>query len=77
MVSFLGILINQVLPDILFKRGLNMKTCDICHKLRDKSNITRVYSFNHKSFIYICKECDTFSNRIDFRIHKKDTYYIN
>jgi len=48
-----------------------MKTCNICHKLRDKKNITRVYSFNHKSFIYICKTYDTYRNRLDYRIESK------
>ena len=48
-----------------------MKTCYICHKLRNKSNIMKVYSFNHKCFIYICETCDTYKNRIDYRIESK------
>jgi len=72
MVSFLGITKNKVFPDNFLKRGLIMKTCYICHKLRDKQFLKRVYSFIENKYLFVCSGCNTYKNRLEYRYKIKE-----
>jgi len=49
-----------------------MKTCNICHKLRDEQFLKRVYSFIENKYLFVCSNCNTYKNRLEYKYKIKE-----